>query len=127
MISSIHFHPDHGCHETHGAIRAKWESFGFENGLLGYPKSDEYKSEFNHFLRSIGYVSDDGDVIPKSKVVHYSKFQEGVVVYNPESNTTVAYNYSLQPLLPPMSIFQGIIHSILGRRGQDPEFNFPLD
>ena len=38
---SIHYHPKCGGHETHGAIRMQWESLGWENGVLGYPTSDE--------------------------------------------------------------------------------------
>jgi uncharacterized protein with LGFP repeats len=59
---SIHWHPDVGAHVTRGAIREAWSKccdspeemympraknntlskYGYENGWLGYPTSDEY-------------------------------------------------------------------------------------
>ncbi|MCB1093124.1 MAG: hypothetical protein KDL87_16415 [Verrucomicrobiae bacterium] len=38
---SIHYHPDTGAWETHGAIRKYWGRMKWENGFLGYPVSDE--------------------------------------------------------------------------------------
>ena len=39
---SIYWTPSTGAHEVHGAIRAKWESLGWERSALGYPVRDEY-------------------------------------------------------------------------------------
>ncbi|MDQ6650844.1 MAG: PQQ-binding-like beta-propeller repeat protein [Actinomycetota bacterium] len=38
---SVYWTPGTGAHEVHGALRALWASLGWENGLLGYPVSDE--------------------------------------------------------------------------------------
>jgi hypothetical protein len=38
---SIHWHPETGAHETHGAIRSKWAELGWETSFLGYPTTDE--------------------------------------------------------------------------------------
>jgi uncharacterized protein with LGFP repeats len=38
---SIHWTPETGAHETHGAIRGLWASMGWERSWLGYPTSDE--------------------------------------------------------------------------------------
>jgi hypothetical protein len=51
---SIYWSPATDAHEVHGAIRAKWEEFGWERGLLGYPETDETSTpdgvgRFNHF------------------------------------------------------------------------------
>src|SRR5438067_9534624 len=40
-LGSIHWHPETGAHETHGAIRNKWAVMRFELSPLGYPISDE--------------------------------------------------------------------------------------
>ncbi|MBC2644407.1 MULTISPECIES: endonuclease/exonuclease/phosphatase family protein [unclassified Rhodococcus (in: high G+C Gram-positive bacteria)] len=37
----IYWSPTTGAHEIHGNIFTKWESLGWENGILGYPTSDE--------------------------------------------------------------------------------------
>ncbi len=37
---AIHWSPGTGAHTTAGAIRALWDSRGFENGSLGYPTTD---------------------------------------------------------------------------------------
>ena len=39
---SIYWSPAAGAHVVYGAIRDKWESLGWEKGVLGYPVSDEY-------------------------------------------------------------------------------------
>jgi uncharacterized protein with LGFP repeats len=38
---SIYWHPDTGAHEVFGAIRAKWQSLGWETGDVGYPTGAE--------------------------------------------------------------------------------------
>jgi uncharacterized protein with LGFP repeats len=38
---SIYWSPDTGAHEVHGAIRDAWGRFGWENGPLGFPTTDE--------------------------------------------------------------------------------------
>jgi uncharacterized protein with LGFP repeats len=39
---SIYWTPESGAHVVYGAIRAKWESIGWERSNLGYPTSDEF-------------------------------------------------------------------------------------
>ncbi|HSC52064.1 MAG TPA: hypothetical protein VLC98_00470 [Phnomibacter sp.] len=51
---SIYWHPSTGAHEVHGAIRARWQSLGWERSFLGYPLTDESKcpdniGRYNHF------------------------------------------------------------------------------
>lgn len=51
---SIYWAPSIGAHEVHGAIREKWSGYGLEQGLLGYPLTDETPTpdgvgRFNHF------------------------------------------------------------------------------
>lgn len=57
---SIYSHPVHGTWEVHGEIRGKWFSLGAEKSWLGYPRSDEMKSQ-------------DG--------VKYSTFENGYIVW----------------------------------------------
>src|SRR5664280_354868 len=38
---SIYWTPATGAHEVHGAIRARWAALGWEQGLAGYPVTDE--------------------------------------------------------------------------------------
>ncbi|GAC1322232.1 MAG: hypothetical protein NVSMB13_00300 [Mycobacteriales bacterium] len=38
---SVYWSPASGAHEVHGAIRGAWAAFGWENGLLGFPVTDE--------------------------------------------------------------------------------------
>jgi hypothetical protein len=45
---------DKGTYETHGAIQAKWQSLNWENGILGFPVTDELSTpdgigRYNHF------------------------------------------------------------------------------
>jgi titin len=52
--ASIYFTPDTGAHAIYGAIRAKWEAFDWEKGVLGYPTNDESATgdgvgRFSHF------------------------------------------------------------------------------
>lgn len=46
--SSIYWHPDTGANQVGGAIRDKWGSLGWENGLLGYPVTRENATPGNH-------------------------------------------------------------------------------
>ncbi len=51
---SIYWTPGAGAFEVHGAVLARWGSFGWETGLLGYPLTDETGTpdrvgRFNHF------------------------------------------------------------------------------
>ncbi|WP_239163889.1 hypothetical protein, partial [Actinoplanes lobatus] len=51
---SIYWSPDTGAHEVHGSIRDKWAAMGWENSLLGFPKTDELTTpngvgRYNHF------------------------------------------------------------------------------
>ncbi|HEY1636123.1 MAG TPA: endo-1,4-beta-xylanase [Acidimicrobiales bacterium] len=51
---SIYWSPNTGAWSIHGAIRAKWASMGWEQGVLGYPTTDETGTSdgvgrFNHF------------------------------------------------------------------------------
>jgi uncharacterized protein with LGFP repeats len=60
----IHSHPHTGTFETHGAILAKWESLGWEQGILGYPITDEMttpdrKGRYNHFQHGSIYWHPD--------------------------------------------------------------------
>jgi uncharacterized protein with LGFP repeats len=57
---SIYWTPETGAHEVHGLIRDKWESLGSEQGLLGFPLTDELstpggRGRFNHFQRGSIY------------------------------------------------------------------------
>lgn len=54
--ASIYWTPETGAHEIHGAIRDKWAALGWENGVLGYPTTDESGppdgiGRFNHFRK----------------------------------------------------------------------------
>jgi uncharacterized protein with LGFP repeats len=54
QLGSIYWFPGIGAHEVHGAIREKWSEYGLEQGLLGYPLTDETITpdgvgRFNHF------------------------------------------------------------------------------
>jgi hypothetical protein len=39
---SIYWYPATGAHEVHGRILQRWALLGWEQGWLGYPKTDEY-------------------------------------------------------------------------------------
>ncbi|WP_235883252.1 N-acetylmuramoyl-L-alanine amidase [Saccharopolyspora elongata] len=58
---SIYWTPWTGAHEIRGLIKAKWAQLGWENGPLGYPRTDELGTpdgvgRYNHFDRSNGSV-----------------------------------------------------------------------
>jgi hypothetical protein len=63
---SIYWTPGTGAWEVHGAIRAKWESLGWELSFLGYPLTDECTTpdgvgRYNHFQAgSIYWTPDTG-------------------------------------------------------------------
>jgi LGFP repeat len=51
---SIYYSESHGAFEVHGDIFAKWASFGWEQGFLGFPLTDESTApdgigRYNHF------------------------------------------------------------------------------
>ncbi|MBN1696722.1 MAG: hypothetical protein JW881_04350 [Spirochaetales bacterium] len=55
----IYNHPDAGVHMVYGAIFTKWGEYGWENGFLGYPTTDElntsnFSGRFNAFQG--GYI-----------------------------------------------------------------------
>jgi uncharacterized protein with LGFP repeats len=59
-LGSIYWTPATGANEVHGIIRAKWEQLGWEQGVLGYPTTDELPTpdgvgRFNHFQRGSIY------------------------------------------------------------------------
>lgn len=64
---SIYWRPCIGAFEVHGLIRNVWAAHGWENGLLGYPKSDETTTS--------------------DQVGKYSTFQGGAVYYHPSFGT----------------------------------------
>lgn len=50
----IYWLPELGAHSVHGAIYQKWQAFGYEGGLLGFPLTSETPTpdgagRFNHF------------------------------------------------------------------------------
>lgn len=60
---SIYWSPRTGAHEVHGSIRQAWAASGWENGVLGYPTTDETRTPngrgvYNHFARN----HDDGSI-----------------------------------------------------------------
>jgi uncharacterized protein with LGFP repeats len=63
---SIYWTPDTGAHESHGAIRDKWASLGWEQSFLGFPVTDETPTpdgsgRYNHFEGgSIYWTPDTG-------------------------------------------------------------------
>ena len=66
---SIHWSKKTGTHYTKGAIRRTWKKHGWEQGRLGYPTSDPYKS-------GSGFRQ---------------KFQGGTVSYSKKRGTRVAW------------------------------------
>lgn len=66
---SVHWSNKTGAHYTSGAIRNTWSKQGWEQGRLGYPKTDPYKS---------------GDEVRQ-------KFQGGTVVYHKKRGTRVMW------------------------------------
>ncbi|QRK12428.1 SH3 domain-containing protein [Archangium violaceum] len=56
VLGSIYWTPATGVHEVHGVIREKWAALGWENGVLGYPITDEMVTpdgvgRYNHFRK----------------------------------------------------------------------------
>ncbi|MCP4600815.1 MAG: hypothetical protein GY847_09835 [Proteobacteria bacterium] len=60
---SIYWSPTTGPHEIRGPIYDKWEALGWEQGLLGYPTSDQ--------------------LVAPDTVGRYSKFQGGSIYWSP--------------------------------------------
>ena len=67
---AIIWSPATGAHTSHGAIRSLWASTGFENGMLGYPTSDEVPIR-------------DGGV--------YQNFQGGAILWSPASGAHLSH------------------------------------
>jgi hypothetical protein len=74
---SIYWTPQTGANAVWGAIRAKWESLGWEQSYLGYPASDEVDfpeggraNEFQH--GGIYWWQDTGAIDLRDVVVHYT-------------------------------------------------------
>jgi uncharacterized protein with LGFP repeats len=55
-----------GAHEIHGAIAEKWDKFGRDHGMLGFPISDEHsvaggrQNDFEH--GSLYWIADKDEV-----------------------------------------------------------------
>ncbi len=65
----IYWTPHLGAWSTHGLIRLKWQSLGWERGILGYPVTDEFGTpdgigRYNHFykLNGAAQVVDEGSI-----------------------------------------------------------------
>lgn len=82
---SIHFHPEFGAFETHGAIREAWQREGWEGGWLGYPVSNE--QDLN--IMELYPISDDGNTFYPC-VGRVSYFQYGCIYWLSNSNETGA-------------------------------------
>lgn len=59
---AVYWSPDGGAHEMHGAILAHWVELGWEQGLLGYPVTDEASTadrsgRYNNFTGGALYWS----------------------------------------------------------------------
>jgi uncharacterized protein with LGFP repeats len=59
---SVYWSPASGAHEVHGAIRAHWAALGGEQGVLGYPVTDEtgtgdHTGRYNNFTGGAMYWS----------------------------------------------------------------------
>lgn len=66
---SIYWTPDTGAHEIHGALRDKWASMGWEQGVLGFPTTDESGTpdgigRYNHFQGGSIYWTAQTGAIP---------------------------------------------------------------
>ena len=66
---SIYWTPQLGAWSVHGAIQRKWQSLGWEAGILGYPVTDEEGTpdgigRFNHFskLNGAGQIVNNGSI-----------------------------------------------------------------
>lgn len=72
---AVHYSPKTGAHITKGAIKTKWKSVKWENGKLGYPTTDEYKS---------------GSGVKQ-------KFQGGYITWTKKSGAKVVYSKTSAP------------------------------
>jgi uncharacterized protein with LGFP repeats len=72
---SIYWTPSTGAHETHGVIRDKWASLGWETSSLGYPISDVEETTI-----SVIFFTTKG---------LRQTFQHGTISWNPINGTTV--------------------------------------
>jgi len=64
---SIYWTPSTGAHTVYGGIKAEWAATGWEQGILGYPTSDE------------GNALGNANVGPG----RYNNFQHGVIYWSP--------------------------------------------
>jgi hypothetical protein len=59
-------HPEFGAHEVHGGISDKWNNLDRENGILGYPISDEHDtnegSQSDSEKGHITWLQDSGEI-----------------------------------------------------------------
>lgn len=74
---AVHYSPKTGAHITKGAIKTQWKKLKWENGKLGYPTTDEYKSG--------------------SKIVQ--KFEGGTISWSKSTGTKVSYSSNI-PSVP---------------------------
>ncbi|XTR50958.1 LGFP repeat-containing protein [Pseudarthrobacter sp. So.54] len=70
-VGCILYSPASGARLTKGAIRSAWAKTGFENGLLGYPVTDEVTG-----LRSGGV---------------YQNYQNGAIIWSPRTGGFVSF------------------------------------
>ncbi|NNG39159.1 peptidoglycan DD-metalloendopeptidase family protein [Flexivirga sp. ID2601S] len=66
---AIYWSPATGAHAVYGRIRERWGEFGWENGALGYPTSDEFDGSkpggrVQRFQGGVMYWTPAGDAHP---------------------------------------------------------------
>ncbi|MFE7800403.1 endonuclease/exonuclease/phosphatase family protein [Nocardia sp. NPDC057440] len=84
----IYWSPATGAHEIHGNIYKKWESLGWESGLLGYPTSDEQDESGGGRISHFEHGS-----------IRWRKFDAPL--------SFVSYNMALLPLTPVGDPYKG--------------------
>lgn len=82
---AIHYSPETGAHINKGAIQKKWKSLKWENGKLGYPTTDEFKS---------------GGKIRQN-------FQGGYITWTSKEGAKVFYNAPKAPTVPSQFTING--------------------
>ena len=70
QYGALIYSPATGAHVSTGAIRTLWASYGFENGILGYPVTDE-----------VGGIRDGGV---------YQNYQGGAVLWSPATGAHIS-------------------------------------
>jgi hypothetical protein len=78
--ATIYWHPAIGAHEVHGAIQGRWGQLGWEQGILGFPTSDEHDSEHGH--------------------ARVSEFQNGAIYWDPNRGAYEVFRRRLRPSQP---------------------------